>query len=68
MCGVRRIAYSMSKLARVEKGVVKWWEAGFALYWGFTIKYFIPAVLWFLLVSNVKMDAEKPYGKYAAHW
>lgn len=68
MCGVRRIAYSMSKLARLEKGVMRKWEPAFAFYWGFTIKYFIPSVLWFLLVSNVKMDAEKPYGKYAAHW
>jgi SNF family Na+-dependent transporter len=68
MCGVRRIAYSMSKLARYEKGVPRVWEPAFAFYWGFTIKYFVPSVLWFLLVSNVKMDAQNPYGKYAAHW
>jgi len=68
MCGVRRIAYSMSKLGRKEPSQVQWWEPAFALYWGVTIKYFIPCVLWFLLVSNTKADIDKPYGSYAAHW
>jgi len=68
MCGVRRIAYSMSKLARTNKGEMKVWEPAFAFYWGFTIKYFIPCVLWFLLIGNVKADIQKPYGDYAAHW
>jgi solute carrier family 6 GABA transporter-like protein 1 len=68
MCGVRRLAYSMSKLGRKEPDQVQWWEPAFALYWGFTIKYFVPSVLWFLLVGNTKADIDNPYGKYAAHW
>lgn len=68
MCGVRRLAYSMSKLSRTEPHVLQWWEPAFALYWGFTIKYFVPCVLWFLLVGNTKADVDKPYGGYAAHW
>lgn len=68
MCGVRKIAYSMSKLGRREKHAVQAWEPAFALYWGITIKYFIPCVLWVLLVGVVKTDVDKPYGGYAAHW
>lgn len=68
MCGVRKLAYSMSKLSRGEDGQVQWWEPAFALYWSFTIKYFCPSVLWFLLVSNTKADVDKPYSGYAAHW
>lgn len=68
MCGVRRLAYSMAKLSRKEKTQLQWWEPAYAMYWGFTIKYFIPCVLWFLIVGNVKTDIDKPYGKYAAHW
>jgi len=68
MCGVRKIAYSMSKLSRKEKYTLQWWEPAFAFYWSLTIKYFIPCVLWVLLVSVTKTDIEKPYGGYAAHW
>jgi len=68
MCGVRKIAYSMSKLSRKEKYTLQWWEPSFAFYWSLTIKYFIPCVLWVLLVSVTKTDIEKPYGGYAAHW
>lgn len=38
------------------------------LYWGFTIKYFCPSVLWFLLITNTKADIVKPYSGYAVHW
>ena len=68
MCGVRKIAYSMTKLSRTSKHEVQMWEPAFALYWGITIKYFIPCVLWVLLVEVVRNDIEKPYGGYAAHW
>lgn len=68
MCGVRRIAYSMSKLSRKEKSELQWWEPAFVTYWSVSIKYFCPSVLWFLIVNNVKSDIVKPYGKYAAHW
>ena len=68
MCGVRRLAYSMSKLGRSMPNEVLWWEPAFVFYWGFAVKYFVPAVLWILLVGNTKSDIEKPYGGYAAHW
>merc|ERR1712167_238735 len=67
-CGVRRIAYSMSKMGRTQKDQVQWWEPGFVVYWCFVIKYFIPCVLWFLLVGNTKDDIDKTYGGYASYW
>lgn len=68
MCGVRKIAYSMSKLSRSKPDQVQCWEPLFAFYFGFTIKYLIPCVLWFLLVQNTKNDIDNPYGGYAPLW
>lgn len=68
MCGVRRIGYAMSKLTRKEKFTPLWWEPYFNFYFSFQCKYFIPCVLWFLLISNVKVDVVDKYGNYAAHW
>ena len=70
MCGVRRIAYSFTKLGRPKEnpGQALWWEPAFALYWSISIKYFCPCVLWFLLVGNTRADIVKPYSGYAAHW
>jgi hypothetical protein len=47
--GVRNMAYSMSKLSRSSEDKVQCWEPLFAFYFSFTIKYFIPCVLWVLL-------------------
>merc|ERR1712146_823590 len=55
MCGVRKLAYSMSKLGRSDPHQVLWYEPAFAFYWSVTIKYFIPSVLWFLLVGNPRL-------------
>jgi len=68
MCGCRKIAYSMSKLSRKSKHEVQWWEPAFTFYFSFTIKYFIPCVLWVILVNVTRTDIVKPYGGYAAHW
>lgn len=68
MCGVRRIGYSISKLGREEPHKIKWYEPAFVFYWGFTIKFFIPATLWFILVGSFKNDVIKSYGGYAWYW
>jgi SNF family Na+-dependent transporter len=72
MCGVRRIGYSMSKLGRdnygEEKGKEKWYEQYFVFYWCVTIKYLIPAALWFILLYVIKKDLTKPYGNYKLYW
>lgn len=71
MCGVRRIGYSMSKLARVKDGdsyPMLWWEPGFVLYFALCIKYIIPFALWFVLLFSIQKDFYEPYGDYARGW
>lgn len=70
MCGVRKIAYSMTVLGRAEesKNVRGWWEPFFVFYWGFCIKYGIPYVLFFILINTCVNAAENPYGGYSIGW
>ena len=70
MCGVSKLGYSMSMLGRPEDAMGKklWYEGIFVFYWGFTIKYLIPCVLWLILCSSVKNDFTSPYGDYEIHW
>lgn len=68
MCGVSKLAISMSMLGRADIKVREKWESFFVLYWGFTIKYLIPIVLWLILCKAVGDDSEKGYGGYAIGW
>jgi len=68
MCGVRKIGYSISQLGRKKFDQREMWEPVFVFYWGFTIKYLIPVVLWFILVGSIKTDITSPYGGYAVGW
>jgi len=70
MCGVGKLALSMSMLGRPENNKKEklWYEWIFVLYWGFTIKYLIPVVLWLILCSSVKNDFKSPYGGYDIGW
>jgi hypothetical protein len=54
MCGVNKIGYSMTSLERKDPSRKAGWEPYFVFYWGFCIKFFIPAVLWFIMVGFVK--------------
>lgn len=70
MCGVYKLGLGMSMLGRPngKNGPELWYEGLFVFYWGFTIKYLIPIVLWLILCSNVKNDFDSPYGGYDTHW
>lgn len=68
MCGVRKLGYSFSNLGRSDLAIKEWWEPIFVFYWGFTVKYLIPAVLWFILCTGFRKALDAPYGGYAAHW
>jgi len=68
MCGVRKLGYSMSMLGRDDPRKRLWYEPMFVFYWGFTIKYMIPCVLWLILCSAVKNDFANPYGGYDMGW
>lgn len=71
MVGVKRIGYSISKLARLEEEdptKVLWWEPFFVFYFGFCTKYLIPFGLWFLLLFSIQDDVDDPYGAYSWRW
>jgi hypothetical protein len=59
----------MSKLSK-EKGskTREWWEPIFETWWGFSIKYFVPFALWFLICLSLKADLDTPYGGYHGFW
>ena len=67
--GVRKLSRAMTKLSK-EKGSRerKWWEPIFEVWWGFSIKYFVPFALWFLIMFSLKGDLDKPYGGYHNFW
>ena len=52
-CGVRKLAYSFTKLGREDDADVEWWEPIFNFYWSFCIQYMIPAILWFVFIGNI---------------
>lgn len=70
MCGVKKIGYSMTCLGRRDPTKREMWEPIFMFYWGFAIKYFVPAVLWFILVAVFIKDvtSDTLYGGYGMHW
>lgn len=38
------------------------------LYWGLTVKFINPMLLYFILMSIFKNDLAKPYGGYQVYW
>jgi hypothetical protein len=64
MCGVRKLGYSMTMLGRSDEKVIEWYEKFFVFYWGFCVKYLIPATLWFIVVGKAIADIKEPYGGY----
>lgn len=71
MCGVKRIGYSMSKLARLDtKNPLEmlWWEPFFVFYFAFCTKFLIPFALWFCLLFSIQKDINVPYESYTWHW
>ena len=68
MCGVRKIAYSMTVLGRADPAVAAGWEVVYMVWWGTSIKFLIPGALWFILIGAFKNDFLSTYGGYAWYW
>ena len=77
MSGVARLSRGMSKLsvpAGTNDSNVPKWVYVFEAWWGFSIKYFIPWAIWWLLLVLLREDlptAENNgvgYGGYHAFW
>ena len=56
----------MAKLSTGGKRA--WWVGAFELYWGFSIKYFFPMAVWWLLCLSFSNDVAKPYEGYYVGW
>ena len=67
--GVRKLSRTMAKLSKTEGDTkVYWWENVFEFWWNFSIKYFVPFALSFLLFNSLKSDIDKPYSGYHILW
>lgn len=67
LSGVRKIARHMTLLSDPGKKQTKFtkcWKMAFELWWGFSIKYFMPVAITYLLWQSLKLDTDKPYGDY----
>jgi hypothetical protein len=52
--GVRKLSRGMTKLSKTAGDTqTYWWETAFEHWWGFSIKYFVPFALAFLLCNSL---------------
>jgi len=69
MSGVKKLSHAMTHLSRKDpKGERERWEYVFDTWWGISIKYICPFLLWILLVSSTGLDLKKNYGGYHVLW
>ena len=67
--GVRKLSRAMTKLSKKPgDNEFHCWEAVFEYWWGFSIKYFVPFALLFLIFYSLKADLDEPYGDYHIFW
>ena len=67
--GVRKLSRAMTKLSKnVGDSERYWWESVFENWWGFSIKYFVPYALSFLLFNSLYTDLNTPYQGYHIFW
>jgi hypothetical protein len=64
--GVGKLARSMAKLS--TGGKRSWWVSPFEFWWGFSIKYFFPWAVWWLLCISFANDVASPYGGNYIGW
>ena len=65
--GVRKISRHMTLLSNKERSDHEekaWWETIFEVWWGFSIKYFMPAVLSYGIINTFRSDVREKYGGY----
>jgi len=68
-CGVRKLSRVMTKLSKFKGDASRrGYEPIFEFWWNFSIKYFVPFALCFLLFNSLKNDIDKPYNGYHMTW
>jgi len=67
--GVRKLSRAMTKLSKNEgDNETHLWETLFEYWWGFSIKYFVPFALNFLIFFSLHNDLNVAYGDYHMFW
>ena len=67
--GVRKLSRSMTKLSKTAGDNKHYtWEVIFELWWGFSIKYWVPFALNWLIFFSLKNDLDTAYGGYHMFW
>jgi uncharacterized protein YacL len=68
MYGVRKLSRTMTQLTRAKGAPRQKWEDVFDLWWGVSIKFISPFMLWFLLTFSIGLDLKNNYGGYHVFW
>jgi len=69
MFGVAKLSRSMILLSKSEgDDRISCCDKFFEFWWGFSIKFFVPFALWWLLVWSFKTDIGEAYGGYHIFW
>jgi len=66
--GVRKLSRSMTKLSTPAENPNVWWVPVFDFWWGFSVKYFFPFAVWWLLCLSFANDIENPYAGNYVGW
>lgn len=67
--GVRKLSRAMTKLSKAKGDTKSYlWEALFEAWWGFSIKYWVPFALMWLIFFSLKIDLDVPFGGYHGFW
>ena len=67
--GVRKLSRALTKLSKnAGDNKTYLWETIFEHWWGFSIKYFVPYALSFLLFNSLYTDVNTPYQGYHIFW
>jgi SNF family Na+-dependent transporter len=62
--GVRKISRHMTLLSDENKVENEWWVPIFEVWWNFSIKYFVPTALEWILIWQLRTDANDKYGEF----
>lgn len=62
LCGVDKLSMSITSLSNAD-GSRSWWMLVFEGYFAVMIKFANPAVLFFLIIQNLKADMDSPYAE-----
>jgi hypothetical protein len=62
LCGVNKVAMSITDLSEPETNQRRPWMIVFEAYFGLMIKFVNPAILIFILMSNLADDFDQSYG------